>query len=268
MNGCIIVILAAALSGLPVDLVPGTESRPGETVDLGAVRYEASTATIHLEGFFNMSQGFVEYLINLPGAKSHECLIAVDCDPMHLQTALMLLEVAESRSPESERDLGGLTGGDRLVIHFHYPVKDGEGRDFVRRIRAENCIINAPMEREMARCGFAFTGSGFLVLDPPPGAPEGAVAQEEFMARVTGELISLSHRPWAILDNPLALPYPDGDYFAYGDVLPWSRDGNEPPTVQITIRKALASEIDPEAVRMELPRRRQEESKTVEENRR
>ena len=59
MNGCIIVILAAALSGLPVDLVPGTESRPGETVDLGAVRYEASTATIHLEGFFNMSQGFV-----------------------------------------------------------------------------------------------------------------------------------------------------------------------------------------------------------------
>ncbi|MGB1661391.1 MAG: YdjY domain-containing protein [Planctomycetota bacterium] len=267
MNGCLIIIMATALSGLPVDLIPGTESQPGETVALGAVQFEAATGTIHLDGFFNMSQGFVEYLINLPGAKSHECLIAVDCDPMHLQTALMLMEVKESRSPESERDLGGLTGGDRLVIHFHYPVKDGEGRDFVRRIRAENCIINAPMEREMVRCGFAYTGSGFLLLDPPPGAPEGAEPKDEFMARVTGELISLSHRPWAILDNPLALPYPDGDYFAYGDVLPWKKDGNEPPPVRVSIRKALPGEIDPDAIRMELPRRGSIEPETIEENR-
>ena len=264
MNGCLIVILAAAASGLPVDLVPGSESRPGETVSLGAIQYEAATRTIHMDGFFNMSQGFVEYLINLPGAKAHECLIAVDCDPMHLQTALMLLEISESRSPESERDLGALDGGDRLVIFFQYPVQDGEGREFVRRIRAENCIINAPMEREMARCGFAFTGSGFLLLDPPPGAPEGAEPQEEFMARVTGELISLSHRPWAILDNPLALPYPDGDYFAYGDVLPWKKDGNEPPGVQVSIRKARPGEIDPEAVRMELPRRKPQHPETPE----
>lgn len=268
MNGCILVILACAWCGLPVDVLPGTEAQPGETVALGAVEYETATSTIHLDGFFNMSQGFVEYVLNLPGAKSHECLISVDCDPMHLQTALLLMEASESRSPESERDLGSLTGGDRLVIFLQFPVKNPEGFSFVRRIRVENCIINAPMEREMARCGFAYTGSGFLVLDPPPGAPEGAEPQEEFMARVTGELISLSHRPWAIIDNPLALPYPDGDYFAYGEVLPMKRDGQDPPPVSVSIRKAKPSEIDPDAVRMELPSRRPQPKSPEEENRR
>ena len=267
MSGCILIILATGICGLPIDVLPGTEKQPGEIIPLGAVRYEAETQTIYLDGFFNMSQGFVEYLVNLPGAKAHETLIAVDCDPMHLQTALLLLEIKESRSPESERDLGGLTGGDRVVINFQFPVKDGEGDWFVRCIRAENCLINAPMEQEMARCGFAFTASGFLVLDPPPGAPEGAEPAEEFMARVTGELISLSHRPWAILDNPLALPYPDGDYFAYGDVLPWRRDGDEPPRVTVSIRKAKPGEIDPAAIRMELPKREPEKSLEEEENR-
>ncbi len=268
MSGCILIILSSAICGLPIDVLPGTEAQPGSTVQFGAVRYETATKTIHMDGYFNMSQGFVEYLVNLPGAKSHECLIAVDCDPMHLHTALLLLELGESRSPESERDLGPLTGGDRLVIHFQFPVKDREGRWFVRRIRAENCLINAPMEREMARCGFAYTGSGFMVLDPPPGSPEGAEPTEEFMARVTGELISVSHRPWAILDNPLALPYPDGDYFAYGKVLPWRRDGEEPPTVTVSIRKAKPGEIDPSAKRMELPKRQPQLPPEVEENRR
>ena len=93
MSGCILIILATGICGLPIDVLPGTEKQPGETIPLGAVRYEAETQTIYLDGFFNMSQGFVEYLVNLPGAKAHETLIAVDCDPMHLQTALMLLEM-------------------------------------------------------------------------------------------------------------------------------------------------------------------------------
>ena len=85
MNGCLIIIMATALSGLPVDFIPGTESQPGETVSLGAVRFEAATATIHLDGFFNMSQGFVEYLscisslFELVKARNRKLLLGLYC---------------------------------------------------------------------------------------------------------------------------------------------------------------------------------------------
>ncbi|MDG1455457.1 MAG: YdjY domain-containing protein [Planctomycetota bacterium] len=257
MTSCLLAIIAGALYGFPVDVVEGSERVPSETVKVGSIQFEPKTKTIYLDGFMNLSGGFVEYLVNLPSANAHECLVAVDCDPANFQTALMLLDLKESRSPESNRDLGPLDDGDRVVIFLQFAIEDAEGRTLIRTIRAENCIINAPMEKEMARCGFAFTGSGFMKIDPPPSAPEGTPPKEEFMARVTGELISLSHRPWAILDNPLALPYTDGDYFAYSDVLPKMRRNDqrdEPPGVRVILRKARSFEIDASAVRMELPK--------------
>ncbi len=253
-SSCLLVVITAALYGMPVDVLPGSEPLSIDPIQIGENRYFPSSKTVEADGYFNVVGGFIEYLACLPGTKSHETLIGLDGDPAQLQAALMLLNIKESRSPESEMDLGPLDGGDRLVISLRFGVKDAEGRDLTRTIRVERCIVNAPMEREMVRCGFAFTASGFLVLDPPPGAPEGAKPAEEFMARVTGELISLSHRPWAILDNPLALPYPDGDYFAYTDVLPQHRR-DDPPPVTLLFRRALPGDIDPGAIRMELPPR-------------
>lgn len=253
-SSCFLIVITAALYGMPVDVLPGSEPSSEDSIPIGKARYHPSSRSIEADGYLNLVSGFVEYLVCTPGTKPHETLVALDCDPADLQTALLMLGIAQARSPESEMDLGPLTGGDRVIISLRFRVQDPEGRERIRTIRAERCIINAPMAREMSRCGFAFTASDFLMLDPPPGAPEGTVAAEEFMARVTGEVISLCHRPWAILDNPLALPYPDGDYFAYSEVLPKHRR-DDPPEVTVVFRRAVAADVDSSAIRMELPPR-------------
>ena len=66
---------------------------------------------------------------------------------------------------------------------------------------------------------------------------------------VTGQIVSISHRPLAILDNPLGLPYVDGDYYAYPDALPsFSRD--QPPSVTLVFRRPRQGEIDWKAIQM------------------
>ncbi len=250
----LLLLILASVHGLPVDVIPGTEPTRAGAIPLGKVFYSPQSGEVQIDGVLNLNRGFVEYVACTAGVKPHETLVSLDCDPADLQGVLLLLGLTNSRRPESEYDLGPLSGGDRVILSLRFEVQDGEGRKRIRTIRVENCLINAPMERSMARCGFSFTGSGFQLLDPPPGAPEGSVAQEHFMARVTGELVALSHRPWAILDNPLALPYPDGDYFAYSDVLPNHRR-DDPPAVTLLLRRAVAGDVDPKAIRMELPPR-------------
>lgn len=259
-SSCLLVVIATALSGLPIDVIAGTEPAMSGSFQIGQARYHTETRSVEIDGYFNLVSGFVEYLICAPGVKPHETLVALDCNPVDIQAVLLLMGLVEARSPESEMDLGPLDGGDRVIISLRFPVQDPEGRPRIRTIRAERCIINAPMEQEMARCGFAFTGSGFLLLDPAPGAPPGTEPSEQFMAKVTGEIASLCHRPWAILDNPLALPYPDGDYFAYAEVLPQHRR-DDPPPVTVLFRRAVPGDVDPKAVRMAMPARRQESEK-------
>ena len=131
---------------------------------------------------------------------------------------------------------------------------------------AEDVLINAPLEREMARVGFVYTGSAFIEVpveeewdpDNPPDPDVPPELEEVYAPTVLGQLISVCHRPFAILDNPLALPYRDGDYFAYFDVLPaLARD--EPTPVALVFRRPRPWEIDKDVTRMELPPRVEEE---------
>lgn len=66
---------------------------------------------------------------------------------------------------------------------------------------------------------------------------------------VIGQYIALVHRPFAILDNPLQLPYPDPEYGAYFEVLP-PYDPDEPTEVTLIIRRPKPGEIDPKIKRM------------------
>ncbi len=245
-------VLIAILLGGAVDEVDGPspkEVRPG-FVEVGSVRYHPERGEVEATGWFNLRGGFIEFLACIPGVKSHEALVSLDCDPIDLKAAILLLGVTEGDRPESEGDLGPIAG-DRLMVRFRYAFEYEDGTKVLRDIRAEDVIINAPLEKEMARSGFVFTGSTFIE-DPEVEPEEGKIAPEVFAPTVLGQLIALSHRPYAILDNPMALPYRDGDYFAYTEMLPLlSRD--EPTPVALVFRRPRPGEIDPKATRMELP---------------
>ena len=256
------LLLIAILLGGPVDRLDGPaagEPPPG-SVQMGTVYFDPENQEVVAVGWFNLVGGFIEYVACLPGIKSHETIVSLDCDPVDLKAALLLLGVEEAPSPESDRDLRFLEG-ERLMLRLQFPIEDSQGRALIRDIRVEDCVLNAPMEREMARCGFLFTGSRFVEIEVPAGTGEGeaTVLKEEFGARLTGELVAICHRPYAILDNPLALPYIDGDYYAYPGVLPLlERDVRVP--VSLVIRAPNRGEIDRGVTRMELPPRVLEES--------
>lgn len=246
-----LLVLAALALGGPADLIDSTppgEVRPG-FAPLGSVLFHPEREEIEVRGWFNLRGGFIEFLACLPGIKPHETLVALDCDPADLQAALILLGVEPGRRPATEADLGPLEG-DRLIVRLRYSVETKDGT-IVRDIRAEDVTINGPMEREMARVGFVFTGSTFVEdLDAEPD--EDGNRPEVFAPRVIGQIIALSHRPYAMLDNPLALPYRDGDYYAYPDALP--RLSEDAPTpVALVIRRPRPGEIDTTVTRMALP---------------
>lgn len=255
------LLLIAALFGGSVDRLDGPQggTQPPGAIEVGTVYFDPQKEEVIALGWFNLVGGFVEYLACLPGVKSHETLISIDCDPVDLKTAIILLGVEEARSPESFQDLRFLEG-ERLVLRLHFSLKDSQGRRVSREIRAEDCLLNAPMEQEMARCGFVLTGSRFVEIEEPVGDGEEPelVSREEFGARLTGELVSICHRPYAILDNPLALPYIDGDYYAYPGVLPLLRRDQKVP-VSLIIRRPKPGEIDFSVTRMELPPRNAQE---------
>ena len=167
-------ILAAALLGGPVDLVdapPPNTPREG-FVALGSVRVHVGRGEIEVDGYFNMRGGFIEYLASSPGTKEHESLLALDCDPVDLNAACLLIGLEPGTPPASEVDLRAIEG-PRVIMRLRYEVPYPDGTKRLRDIRAEDVILNGPMEWEMARCGFVYTGSGFIedyVDEPEEGA--------------------------------------------------------------------------------------------------
>ena len=245
-------IMAALVLGGSFDLVepPTADELAAGFVSIGSVRYHPGRGEIEVDGHFNLRGGFLEFLACLPEAKPHESLLALDCDPADLKAALLLLGLKEGRRPRSEADLAPIEG-DRVIIRLRYQFQSADGQTVLRDLRAEDGIINGPMEYEMARCGFVFTGSTFIE-DLTVETAEGETPPEIFAPRALGQLIALCHRPYAILDNPLALPYRDGDYYAYSDVFP-ATTGESPPSVPMVIRKPRSGEIHSQVTRMELP---------------
>lgn len=256
----------------PASDAPKTPARP-DYVRLGTVWFHPGRQEIEVDGFFNLRAGFVEYLAATPGTKRHETLVALECEPEHLHGAILLLGIEPGKGPESELDLRPISG-PRVIILLRWNEKAEDGTQRQVERRAEDCLLNGLVEDTMQRVGWVFTGSEFITLgaNPPPGGPGGGggagvtppreagtgeAAGEEpaaqiFGATATGELIAVSHRPLAILDHPLGIPFPDADYYAYPDALP-PLDRDNPTRVTLVIRLPRENEIDKSATLMKVP---------------
>ncbi|MEM7166307.1 MAG: YdjY domain-containing protein [Planctomycetota bacterium] len=272
---------------------------------LGTVRFHPEQKVIEVDGFFNLRAGFIEFLACLPGRKAHETLVSADCDPEHLQAALLLLGLEEGKPPETETDTRAIAG-PRVIVELRWQQKGKDGVLATVQKRAEECVFNGLVSESMEPVGFVFTGSRFLrepILpvteeekdatgadeDKPAGDSKAADTgagdtgagdseeappteplrpgekivvgedgkmryREVFGATLTGQLIALSHRPLAILDNPLELPFPDADYYADPDVIP-PLDRQQPTAVTLIIRLPRDGEIDRSIKAMKVPPR-------------
>ena len=248
---------------------PGLEADERGFVKIGphrSVRLHPRKKIVEADGTFNLRYGFIEYLACAPGIKPHETLVALECNPMDLKFALILLGLDDTRAraPATDTDLRAIEG-DRMVILLRWTTKDENGKEQTHELRAEDCILNTIVEEEMQKVGWVFTGSSFIQKPPdiPPrdgdprrlgGKGTGKLPQPEmvFAPLLTGEFISVCHRPWVLIDNPVAIPFPDAAYHANPLVLP-PVDRDEPVLVTMVFRRDKPGEIDRSVVRMKVP---------------
>ena len=232
----------------------------------GTVRFHPQEKVVEADGTFNMNYGFIEFLACAPGVKPHETIVALDVNPIHFNAALMMMGLDEkkARKPESDADLLPVAG-DRVVIFLRWKTKDENGKEVVHEERAEKCILNALVEEEMERVGWVFTGSRFIEenprLDDPPGGGDSDAGKKQepeeepkmiFAPLVIGQFIAVCHRPYAILDLPIAIPFVDAYYYANPEVLP-PIDHDNPVEVTMVFRRPKPGEIDRSIVRMKIP---------------
>jgi hypothetical protein len=147
-----------------------------------------------------MSAGLVELLACTKIGKVHESVLTMDVEPIHLQTALILLGLEFVGGLRYQGD--PLTPkGDRVQIWVEWTV-GGE----VKRHRAEDLVYNRAKQASMEHTDWVFSGS--------------RIKSGVFMSQATGTLITTYHDPDTILDNPLPEGKDDTVYISNSQVVP------------------------------------------------
>lgn len=180
--------------------------------ELGNLRIDAEKRRITCPGRINMDRGGpIELLACTDRGKLHETILVLDVEPLHLQLALLLLDLKMGRNPavqypegssESERD-----PGDTVAIRVRWERKaEGEGEAETIEHPAHDLLYNVKKERPMQPARWAFIGSRHV--------------RGRFGAKVTGSLVVTYHDPLGVLELALEEVNSDIWYEANARVIP------------------------------------------------
>lgn len=169
---------------------------------IGRLVVDANIDEIYINGEVNMSEGMIELLACAPRGKTHESVLVLDVDPVHLQIALLLLGLEARGNLEYQGD-PNTPDGDSVDVYVEW--NDPESGELFR-VRGEELIYDINRERPMEVTAWVFTGSRII---------DGV-----FMAAVDGSLITTYHDPNTIIDNPLATGGDDTVYRVNEEMVP------------------------------------------------
>ena len=170
--------------------LPGTARTPqveritDNVFRVGAAVVDTQARTVTCRGAVNMDLGAVEYLAVAPHGKTHESLLRINVRPLHLQVALLMLDLEPKNILKFQGD-PTTPQGDPVEIRIRW--RDGKGTE--RTVRAEEWLQETPARHSMPPNQWVFTGSRVL--------------KEGFEADLSKSLVAVYHDPAAILDNPL-----------------------------------------------------------------
>lgn len=151
---------------------------------VGAATVDTAARTVTCRGVINMDQGAIEYLAVAPGGKTHESLLRIDVRPLHLQIALLMLDLEPKNVLKYQ---GDPTTPQGPPVEIRVRWRDLKGAE--QEARAEELILEEPALRPMPPNRWVFTGSRII--------------KEGFEADLGKSLVAVYHDPAAILDNPL-----------------------------------------------------------------
>lgn len=176
-----------------VSLVP-----EGEGKRFGNVRCYPEERRVVFEGEILMkdSKGDpMELIACAPGGKTHESFVQADIVPSDLHAALREIGMWPWSYPDREAADRADLLGDRAIVWIEWTA-GGE----TRRVRAEDMLLDARLNRPLGRWGWAFAGQYSEETDPDTG-------RRAMFYRPNREksLITNYHTPNSVLDNPRSI---------------------------------------------------------------
>jgi hypothetical protein len=204
---------------------PAIERITEHSYRVGAALIDTAERTVTCPGEINMDEGAIEYLAVAPGGKTHESLLRIDVRPLHLQLALLMIDL-EPKNVLTQQGEKTTPQGDPVEIRVRW--KDNAGHD--QDVRAEDLVADGAPNKQMPRHDWVFTGSRIL--------------KAGFQADLEKSLIAVWHDPAAILDNPL----PGGGNNAY--LVNTKRTPRRGTRVRVVLR-AVAPALNPRSVKSE-----------------
>ena len=170
--------------GLILTLVPPQVERITENVyRVGTITVDTKARTVTCPGVVNQDRGSVEYVAVAPKGKLHESVLRLDVRPMHLQVALLMLDLEPKNVLEFQGERK-TPQGDKITL----AVKWRDGRGETQELPAESLMMTMPKEKPLERGAWVFTGSRVL--------------KQGFEADISRSLIAVYPDPAAIVDNP------------------------------------------------------------------
>lgn len=188
------------VGGKTTPAIPGIVQISDGVYRLGKVDIDLNKKVITLYGKVNMTAGIIELLACTKIGKVHESLLVMDVEPIHLQTALILLGLEFGGGVRFQGD--PLTPkGDKVQIWIEW----NSGTE-VKRHRAEDLIYDRPKQSSMPHIDWVFTGS--------------RIKNGVFMSQASGTLITTFRDPDSIIDNPLPEGADDTVYIVNSQLVP------------------------------------------------
>lgn len=169
---------------------------------IGAVTVDANKREVVMNGEINLisPETILEFFAVGKLGKTHESLIMLDAEPMHIQVALLRLNLDPGMNLTVEGD-PHLPKGDSIELWVEW--KRG---DQIIRHRAEELVWNVMTKQPMQQTHWVFTGARFI--------------RNQFTAQLFHNIIAVYRDPDSIFNHPLPGGTDDRTYRVNTDVVP------------------------------------------------
>ena len=167
---------------------------------LGNVSIDQKNKRISLRGHVNQVEGPIELIACATGGRTHESVLVLDVEPIHVQTALLLIGLRPGQNIQKEGD-ERVPEGSGVIVDVSWELR-GQTQTF----RAEDLAFNVTNKKTMPRTNWIFTGSQMV--------------NGRFMAQEEKSIITTYRFPYTIIDNPLPSGTNDELYTANTLLLP------------------------------------------------
>jgi len=194
---CVVAGVCSAPSAKgEVEGTAGAELKPREIgpnrYQLGSTVIDTDRRTVSCPGTVNIRQGGpIELLACTQAGKVHESILVLECRPIEVQLALLLLGVEPGRNPAVDYANG--PGWDQLptatllgiTVQWEEPATDEKPARLVS-CPAEELLYNVKTGGVQGAARWAFTGSRWV--------------EGRFGAEVTGSIIVTYHDPLGVIE--------------------------------------------------------------------